>query len=55
MNRKYRRGSFLESGTFSSEAISWASSALTTTLYGEAQRLKAIWYTLREDPDFTYT
>jgi hypothetical protein len=58
MNRKYYRGHFMKNGVFPSKAI-WmkflAKLASTDLYYYEAQRLNAIWYTLREDPDLIYT
>jgi hypothetical protein len=61
MNHTYPyRGRFLENGVFPSKVM-WVDflAELAKTYHyeycNEAQKLNAIWYTLREDPDFVYT
>jgi hypothetical protein len=58
MNRRYRRGRFLENGVFPSKAM-WVDflAKLSTDHYRSsgAHTLNAIWYTLREDPDLICT
>jgi hypothetical protein len=60
MNRKYRRGRFLENGVFPSKAmwVKFLAELASTERYwnsNEAKQLNAIWYTLREDPDLICT
>jgi hypothetical protein len=61
MNLEYSRGLFLKDGVFPSKEMRVNCLAkLNETSYfpssfTEAERLNAIWYTLREDPDFIYT
>jgi hypothetical protein len=59
MNRDYDRGRFLKNGVFPSKAmwVNFLAELVTGTDYyfNDAQKLNAIWYTLREDPDFVYT
>jgi hypothetical protein len=58
LNHDYDRGRFMENGVFPSKAI-WVNFLAELTsfdrYYDDAQKLNAIWYTLREDPDFIYT
>jgi hypothetical protein len=58
MNREYNRGRYLENGVFPSKAM-WVNFLTEFTsssrYYDEERNLNAIWYTLREDPDFVYT
>jgi hypothetical protein len=59
INREYDRGRFLENGVFPSKAM-WVNflAELTNTHhspYIPPRRLTAIWYTLRENPDWIYS
>jgi hypothetical protein len=60
MNLDHQRSCFLENGVFPSKAM-WLNflAELTSTHYydwsEQAQKLNAIWYTLREDPDLICT
>ncbi len=57
MNREYERGRFLKNGVFPLKAM-WlnflAELTRTDRCSCEKKMLNAIWYTLREDPDFIY-
>jgi hypothetical protein len=59
MNVRYRRGHFLENGVFASKAmwVDFLAELASFRHFGwsEAQKLNAIWYTLREDPDLICT
>jgi hypothetical protein len=56
MNFEFDRGSFLENGVFPTKAM-WVNflAELTNARYVAAMRLAAIWYTLRENPDWIYS
>jgi hypothetical protein len=57
MNLQHHRGRFLENGVYPSKAM-WVDflAGISADSYwsveDEAQKLNAIWYTLREGPDF---
>jgi hypothetical protein len=56
MNWEYNRVGFLENGVFPTKAM-WVNflAELTNTDYVAPMRLAAIWYTLRENPDWIYS
>jgi hypothetical protein len=58
MNFEHHRGRFLENGVFPSKEMLvdfLVELASTDHYWSQAQKLDAIWYTLREDPDLIYT